>query len=560
MKMEFVYDHYFDYYELTAALQKLAGMYPDLMKLESAGTTEEDKTIWSVTLSDDSLRPADKKPAFYMDGNTHAGEVSGSMACLHMIDHILSNHEEAEIAEMLKNQTFYFIPRISPDGVDEYLHTANTVRSINRIYPADQSENHGLKAKDLDDNGKIVMMRIKKPAGAWKKRDDSDFLMTKRQPDEKTGEFYNVYTEGMIDEFNGVNITMARPLYAMDFNRNFPVSWMPDAKQPGAGEYPLSMPETQAMANFIISHRNICAVLTMHTSGGALLHPPGMYSETQCDPEDMRMYKEIGALADHKLNYPTCNLFDAYCIDPKHFDAGAFDDWCFIAKGIPSFTMEIWNVKEKAGCGPQWPVRRDKKPAEIEEENRKVYEWLKENSPESILPWKEFEHPQLGTVEIGGIDYKFATQNPPCHLLNAEMEKILDFSMRYAKVLPDVGFANVKVIRRSDDVWQIDAVLMNTGFLPTWLSNETKKLKENRPIRLSLNGAEVLSGPEKIDGLGGFHNIRSGYSYGNNISTFNHEQAAAKLTWIVKANAGDTITLTACNERAGTADITVELK
>jgi hypothetical protein len=101
---------------------------------------------------------------------------------------------------------------------------------------------------------------------------------------------------------------------------------------------------------------------------------------------------------------------------------------------------------------------------------------------------------------------------------------------------------------------------MNTGFLPTWLSNETKKLKENRPIRLSLNGAEVLSGPEKIDGLGGFHNIRSGYSYGNNISTFNHEQAAAKLTWIVQANAGDTITLTACNERAGTADITVELK
>jgi hypothetical protein len=132
--------------------------------------------------------------------------------------------------------------------------------------------------------------------------------------------------------------------------------------------------------------------------------------------------------------------------------------------------------------------------------------------------------------------------------------------MRYAKVLPDVSFDSVKVTQQSQDVWQIDAVLMNTGFLPTWLSNETRKLKENRVIRLSLNGAEVLSGPKEIAGLGGFHNIRSGYSYGNNISTFNHEQAAAKLTWIVKAEAGSTVTLEACNERAGQTEVTVELK
>lgn len=559
MRLQFTYDHYYDYDEITDHLSKQAEQYPELMELSSAGVTVEGKQIWAVTLSDKSGLPASAKPAFYMDGNTHAGEVSGSMACMHMIDYILSNHEEPEIAELLKRQTFYYIPRISPDGSDEYLHTANTVRSINRIYPEDQSENHGLFAQDLDDNNVIVMMRVKSPSGAWKKKEGSDFLMTKRAPDDTDGEFYNIYSEGMIDEYNGVNISTARPLYSMDFNRNFPISWMPDAMQPGAGDYPLSHPETKAMADFILSHRNICVVLTMHTSGGALLHPPGMHSEKLSDDSDMAMYKAIGTMADHKLKYPTCNLFDAYCIDPAHFDAGAFDDWCFLTQGIPSMTIEVWNVKETAGCGPQWPVRRDKTQALIEAENEKVYEWLKVNAPDSILPWKKFDHPQLGEVELGGIDYKFTTQNPPKHLLANELEKLLDFSMRYAKVLPRMSFGESKVTKEAEGVYKVEISLQNTGFLPTWLSNEARRLKNERPVRITLEGAEVITGPKKIKGLAGFHNISTRYGYGNNITTSAHEPFAEKLVFTVKAPAGTEITLKAVNERAGTAETKITL-
>ncbi len=553
MKTHLSYDHYYDYQEMTSALQELAALAPDLMELREEACTKEDRVIWSVTLNGSRDKKPEEKPAFYMDGNTHAGEISGSMACLHMIDTLITNREEPEIAGMLERQTFYFIPRISPDGVDEYLHTANTVRSINRIYPADQSENKGLLAEDIDENGKILMMRVRTECGAWKKKDGSSFLMTKREPDDKAGEFYNVYQEGMIKGFDGVHITMGRPVYSMDFNRNFPISWMPDAKQPGAGEFPLSHIETQTMANFILRHRNICAILTMHTSGGALLHPPGTHSEKLADQEDMRMYKEIGAMADRKLKYPTCNLFDSYCIDPRHFDAGAFDDWSYLTQGIPAFTMEIWNVDEMAGCGPQWPVRRDKSEAEKEEESAKVVDWLSANAPETVLPWKAFEHPQLGTVEIGGIDYKFATQNPPRHFLQAELEKILDFSLRYANVLPELHFAPVKAEKVEGSVYRIETSLYNCGYLPTWLSNEARSLKNDRVIRLEVGGAEVLSGPVEIKGLAGFHNIRSRRAYGENIMTMNHEPFEEKLVWFVRAEEGAKITLKAVHERAGTA-------
>lgn len=40
-----------------------------------------------------------------------------------------------------------------------------------------------------------------------------------------------------------------------------------------------------------------------------------------------------------------------------------------------------------------------------------------------IQDWTPFEHPQLGQVEIGGVDNKWCLQNPPPELLEAEIAK-----------------------------------------------------------------------------------------------------------------------------------------
>jgi hypothetical protein len=305
------------------------------------------------------------------------------------------------------------------------------------------------------------------------------------------------------------------------------------------------------MASFILSHNNVCAVLTMHTSGGALLHHPGTHSENNADEADMKMYKEIGALADDVLKYPTCNLFDSYCVDPAHFDAGAFDDWCYLNCGLPAFTMEIWNVHEKAGCDPQWPVNRNKTDADEAAENEKIIAWLQENAPETVIPWHAFSHPQLGEVEIGGIAYKFAAQNPPARFLEAELEKILDFSLKYAKVLPRMILKDITVKQEDEQVYRLETVIMNCGYLPTWLTNEARSLKLDRKIRIQLEGAEVISGPEETEGLGGFHNVETEYGYGGNIMTYNHEPAARRLTFIVRAAKGTSVKITASHDRGG---------
>ena len=44
--------------------------------------------------------------------------------------------------------------------------------------------------------------------------------------------------------------------------------------------------------------------------------------------------------------------------------------------------------------------------------------WCAEKGiPDCFLPWQEFNHPTLGKVEIGGMNPKFFSQNPPAEAL-----------------------------------------------------------------------------------------------------------------------------------------------
>lgn len=435
MKTTFSYDHYYDYEEMTAYLQTLCKQYPQLMTMESICVSEEGKHVWAVTLSDADSGDPLKKPAYYMDGNHHAGEVTGSMACMHFIDVLLTNHTQPKIAKLLAESTVYVIPKISPDGSDEYLHTANKLRSVNRPYPSEKTD-AGLHAKDINADGVIAMMRVKTPYGAWKKREDDAFIMTKRMPDDQDGDFYNIYTEGEIIGYDGVHISIGTEVWGLDFNRNYPFGWFIDARQPGAGKYPLSNPENKAVADFVIAHKNIGSVLTMHTTGGVLVYPPGTMPSKDASQEDMRMYQEIGVMATQEMHYPVVNIFDNFLQDTVNYSSGAFDDWCYHTQGIPAYTVELWNVKERAGCPQQWPVERNKSDAQKEEEFVKVSAWVKEHCPQSILPWTSCQHPQLGEVEVGGIDFKFSCQNCPPDFLLQEMEKTTAFALRHAAVLP----------------------------------------------------------------------------------------------------------------------------
>ena len=263
----------------------------------------------------------------------------------------------------------------------------------------------------------------------------------------------------------------------------------------------------------------------------------------------MKMFKEIGQMATEEMGYPVVNIFDAFLTDTENYSSGAFDDWCYHTQGIPAYTVELWNVKERSGCKEQWPVQYDKTNAEKEEEYTKVLNWIQENCPDSILPWKEFDHPQLGKVEIGGIDFKFSCQNCPNDFLLQEVEKTTKFALRYVQTLPIVTIDDVKVTKLDTHIFKVEAIFGNKGYLPTYICQEAKNIQVDKDLKITCTG-HILSTEGKIQQLAGFGNIKTEYAY-DGISTYNSEAVCDKITWIVSGNENDEVEIQISSLKAG---------
>src|ERR687895_513196 len=176
------FDAYLRYGELTRALHALAEEHPRFCKVESIGKSYEGREIWLAELTNAETGPADDKPAFWVDGNTHAGEVTGSMAALYLIEHLLQNYGSDDLVNrLLDEQAFYVLPRLSPDGAERYLTTPHTLRSNPRPWPEPEPE-PGLQPEDVNGDGHVLQMRVEDEHGEWRVSEGDDRLMVPRAP------------------------------------------------------------------------------------------------------------------------------------------------------------------------------------------------------------------------------------------------------------------------------------------------------------------------------------------------------------------------------------------
>ena len=557
MNTIFHYDHYWKYDEMKQNLQSLQKNNPTLCSVETICVTEEGRSVFAVTLTNTKTGSALCKPAFYIDANTHAGEVTGSMAALHAIDYLLASYKtDPSITKLLDTETIYIIPRVSPDGAEKYFTSPYMLRSADRVY---NEVKGGIESKDLDNDGVIRMMRIPTPYGAWKKDGESLIL---RNPDDTEGTFYDVFPEGTLTDYDGSeNLKQAKSAWGLDFNRNYPFGWFPDSRQPGAGKYPLSNAENKAIVDFVLAHPNIGGVSTNHTSGGVILYPPGTANASSAPKSDIDAFITIGNMAKEEMGYEPINIFDSFMDDQINYDSGAFDDWCYQTQGIPAYTVELWDLANRAGVPIIWNMHRTEDPSTGVKRFNACMEWVKKNAPQYWMDWQPFHHPQFGDVEIGGFNSKYTMQNPPEDFLLQECEKMTKFMVRFAKAMPHLSVDTVTAVKESEGVYKVTAIVGNLGYLPTCLSEEAIKLKVNHPVKVTISGAEPISGKttEYAGDLSGYSRTATGVHYYGNISTQASAPAKKKLIWIVKAKSGAKITISASQEKAGCASKTITI-
>jgi murein tripeptide amidase MpaA len=543
------FTRYYAYDELTAALQGFAQEYTQLAALASIGKSYEGRDIWLMAVTNTATGAAEEKPATWLDANIHATEVTGAMGALHLIQRLLTAYGQDEsTTRLLDTRAFYVVPRVNPDGAEQFLTTGRYLRSGVRPYPYVE-ERDGLYPEDIDGDGKILQMRIKDPDGAWKVSAKDPRLMRRREPDEEGGTYYRVYTEGRIRNFDGYNVAIAPPRQGLDFNRSFPYIWAPEGEERGAGPYPLSEVETRALVQFLTDHRNISGAISYHTYSGAILRPFSDKSDDAMPLDDLRVYKEIGKRGTELTGYPHVSVYHGFRYDPRGAMHGAFDDWAYDTLGLFAFTVELWDLIGEAGI-----------------KEREFIEWLREHSEEDdlkllawndqqlagkgFITWRPFDHPELGPVEIGGWDERYTMGNPPPQFLLPTLEPNTEFVLALARMGPKVELRELSAETIGEGAYRIRAVLVNSGYLPTYTSKRAHERKAARPIEVRIElptGAELITGEawQEIGHLEGRSNKRA--LFGGGFPTDN----LRKLEWVVRATPGARVGVTVAAFRGG---------
>ena len=559
MKTTFQYDSYYDWQKMTDCIKTLVKQHPEIISMESLVKSRENKDVWAITITDFATGKPESKPAYYIDGNIHAGEVTGSMCAMWVIDVLCTNKDELKIKHLLEKYTVYVIPKVTPDGSDVYLHSHEKLRSVNCAYPFEEKAD-GLHPMDMDDDGVIRMMRVKSPYGSWKQSHEDKRVMVKRLPNDIVGDFYHVYPEGEIVNYDGKNVSLAKNKWGLDYNRNFPFGWFTEVRQAGAGKYPLSNPETKALADFILAHPNVGFVSALHTTGGVFIYPPGTYSESKAIKSDMKVFHDLGILSKEITGYEVKNIFDEFLTDTDNYSSGAFDDWCYETQGIPSFTVELWDLMMRAGVEYKDIYYSEKKDSATRaKEYKLILDWIDQNNPsDAFKEWTAYNHPQLGEVEIGGINFKFNFQNPPVSFLKQELEKVGKFLIENVFCLPVLCIDDKVVSKISENIYKIVVTISNHGYLDTNLSKKADELKISKPISAIINGAKVIEViSDSIDSLAGYGSVNTDYGY-DAIETRLNKQQVVSFTWIVETNNSE-VEIVIQSEKAGSLKELIKL-
>lgn len=556
MTVEIAFDTYHDHDAMTAHLHALADAYPNLCTLTSIAKSFQGRDVWFMTITNPDTGPALEKPGFYIDAQIHAEEHATSATALYACWYLLTKYgEDEEVTRLVDTQVFYIIPRVNPDGA-HYAMTApyHPWCGNGRFLPG-EDRIEGLIPQDLTGDGYIVQMRVPDTKGEWKKDDENPDIMVQREPGEEGGEYFRLYPEGMIRNYNGVHVHIEMQQDG-NMNRNFPTNWTP--QEYGAGEYPFSEPEAAGMRDVILGHPNITGICAYHTHGGIILRPSMLEPDSEMSPPDLSLYKALGEVGERLTGYPTISVYEDFTPDKSKARHGSLTDWTYEEMGIISFATELWDLERTAGVPKKGYYNLGPRDAPTQ---RLVHNWVVENVGEKgFRPWTRFEHPQLGEVEVGGMVYIWSYRNPPGNMLEDICHKNILFNLRHAAAAPKVKIDNVEVKALGADLHHVMAIVSNHGYLPTNLSDVAVKNGLAKPVEVALSckDAEVVMNPAevKLGNLAGRNERRYTYSnWGQQWSA-----VSKKAEWLVRASGPEAdITVTATSEKGGTDRMVLRL-
>ncbi len=120
--------------EITAWMKSLPAREPDLIQYRIMGTSGQGREIGIITIGFGPLRDRANKPAIVINATHHGDEKIATESALHLIETLIADQRQPEIATMLARYAFHIQPLVNPDGHEMGTRDDADHRDINRDY------------------------------------------------------------------------------------------------------------------------------------------------------------------------------------------------------------------------------------------------------------------------------------------------------------------------------------------------------------------------------------------------------------------------------------------
>ena len=478
---------YYDYDELVKLQKEIQKKYPDLCTLEHIGKSRMGRDLYVMIITAKKTGKDTEKPAMWVDGAIHGNEVNGSMCSLYLAWYLLTRYDyDSKVYDILNRSTVYVLPALNVDGYDSYVRFPNTENNPREPFRPIDDDGDGLYDEDLtediDGDGELSVMYAEDPSGDYRLSKDKMRFIRIENGDWWEGlRFRRIGNEGYDNDKDGL---MAEDdLGGIDPNRNFPWDW-----QKSIGKsYPLSEPETRAVFDFQLKHKNILVDFNFHNTGRLIMYmaPPAAKNPREMrrgstnevnDKFAFRSPRQVDPEYQHDMDVLNKSVSDGLYILKTYTPSfgneyGEHLASTYYMLGAYSYLIELW--------GSPIPFADSNNDGYISDEEFNKWVELDLGTESWVIPHK-VNHADLGEIWIGGTPRKHIGRTPPARYIEQEADKQCRFMLHCLTQLPKLSFVNYSVKKLSDNLYQVEVEVENPNMYPT-ASDRSLLLKRYTP-------------------------------------------------------------------------------
>jgi hypothetical protein len=410
---------------------------------------------------------------------------------------------------LLDAATVHLVALANPDGAVRAFAGEDPWRGA----PVDEDRDGLLDEdgpRDLNGDGRALWMRVPDPRGNLLPDPADPRASREAKKDEGEAGGWQLVREGA--DLDGDRRSAEDPAGGARIDSNFPQRWK--EHQPASGSFPLSEPEARGLADFVLAHPHLALVIVLDDEDNSASPPKG---------KD-RIERDAGELLSGDAKLLKIWSKRLYGDDgkgageskPRGADdaTGSFADWVYFQVGAMVLESGLWSApRESKLAGAEDLAKEAGDEAKELRWQDAVY------GGAGFTPWKEFEHPEHGRVEIGGW-LPLVRANPPAGEFDAIAARWTGFCDALGADFARLSWEQVEVKALGEGVFEARALLVNHGLLAT-MSAAGETNERPRPVRVTLEipGGEMLAGRavqsvESLAGLGGSREFRWIYRAG----------------------------------------------